>query len=101
MPILGTRPEAVKMAPVITRLKAQPELFDCKVCVTGQHRAILDQILQAFGVVPDFDLDIMQTGQTLAGITVARLMASAKFWKKKSRIWFWCKGIPTPSRRAL
>jgi UDP-N-acetylglucosamine 2-epimerase (non-hydrolysing) len=73
MPILGTRPEAVKMAPVINRLKAQPEFFDCKVCVTAQHRAMLDQILKAFGIAPEFDLDIMQTGQTLAGITTRAL----------------------------
>jgi UDP-N-acetylglucosamine 2-epimerase (non-hydrolysing) len=73
MPILGTRPEAVKMAPVINRLKAQPELFDCKVCVTAQHRQMLDQILTAFDITPDFDLDIMQASQTLAGITTRAL----------------------------
>jgi UDP-N-acetylglucosamine 2-epimerase (non-hydrolysing) len=61
------------MAPVINRLKAQPEYFDCKVCVTAQHRQMLDQILKAFGIAPDFDLDIMQAGQTLAGITTKAL----------------------------
>jgi UDP-N-acetylglucosamine 2-epimerase (non-hydrolysing) len=73
MPILGTRPEAVKVAPLINLLKAQPEYFDCKVCVTAQHRQMLDQVLQAFGVAPDYDLDIMQTGQTLAQITTRAL----------------------------
>ena len=73
MPILGTRPEAVKVAPLINLLKSQPEYFDCRVCVTGQHRQMLDQVLQAFGVTPDYDLDIMQTGQTLAQITTRAL----------------------------
>ena len=73
MPILGTRPEAVKVAPLINLLKSQPEYFDCRVCVTGQHRQMLDQVLEAFGVTPDYDLDIMQTGQTLAQITTRAL----------------------------
>jgi UDP-N-acetylglucosamine 2-epimerase (non-hydrolysing) len=73
MPILGTRPEAVKVAPLINLLKAQPDQFDCRVCVTAQHRQMLDQVLQAFGVAPDYDLDIMQTGQTLAQITTRAL----------------------------
>ena len=84
MPILGTRPEAVKVAPLINLLKSQPEHFDCRVCVTGQHRQMLDQVLQAFGVTPDYDLDIMQTSQTLAQITtralegVDKVLAEAK-----------------------
>ena len=73
MPILGTRPEAVKVAPLINLLKSQPQFFDCRVCVTAQHRQMLDQVLQAFGVTPDHDLDIMQTGQTLAQITTRAL----------------------------
>lgn len=73
MPILGTRPEAVKVAPLINLLKSQPEYFDCRVCVTAQHREMLDQVLQSFGVTPDYDLDIMQSGQTLAQITTRAL----------------------------
>ena len=73
MPILGTRPEAVKVAPLINLLKSQPDKFDCRVCVTAQHRQMLDQVLQSFGVTPDYDLDIMQTGQTLAQITTRAL----------------------------
>jgi UDP-N-acetylglucosamine 2-epimerase (non-hydrolysing) len=73
MPILGTRPEAVKVAPLINLLKAQPEYFDCQVCVTAQHRQMLDQVLQAFHVTPDYDLDIMQSGQTLGEITTRAL----------------------------
>ena len=78
MPILGTRPEAVKVAPLINFLKSQPENFDCRVCVTAQHRQMLDQVLQAFGVVPDYDLDIMQSGQTLAQITTRALEGADK-----------------------
>ncbi len=78
MPILGTRPEAVKVAPLINLLKSQPQNFDCRVCVTAQHRQMLDQVLQAFGVVPDYDLDIMQSGQTLAQITTRALEGADK-----------------------
>jgi len=73
MPIFGTRPEAVKMAPLVNLLKSRPEQFDCKVCVTAQHREILDQVLEAFHVVPDFDLNIMQSGQTLTQVTTRAL----------------------------
>ncbi len=66
--ILGTRPEAIKLAPVILALRDHPA-FDCRLCVTGQHRQLLDQALQAFGLVPDADLDLMRPNQTLAGLT--------------------------------
>ncbi|MCL2024340.1 MAG: UDP-N-acetylglucosamine 2-epimerase (non-hydrolyzing) [Coriobacteriia bacterium] len=66
--IFGTRPEAIKMAPVVRAL-ARDERFDAKVLVTAQHRAMLDQVLNFFEIVPDFDLDIMEHGQTLAQIT--------------------------------
>lgn len=69
MPIFGTRPEAVKMAPLVNLLRSQPESFKCLVCVTAQHRQLLDQVLDAFKIVPDYDLDIMQTGQTLTQVT--------------------------------
>jgi UDP-N-acetylglucosamine 2-epimerase (non-hydrolysing) len=63
--IFGTRPEAIKLCPVIRHLRGRPE-FDVKVCVTAQHRALLDQVLEAFEVAPDYDLDAMRAGQTLA-----------------------------------
>lgn len=69
MAVFGTRPEAVKMAPVVRELKASAGLIDLQVVVTGQHREMLDQILKAFHVSPDFDLDIMRPGQPLAAIT--------------------------------
>ena len=72
--IVGTRPEVVKMAPVIAALRARPAL-DTRVLVTGQHRALLDQALAAFGIVPDIDLDLMREGQTLEGALAAMLVA--------------------------
>ncbi|HEX9997077.1 MAG TPA: UDP-N-acetylglucosamine 2-epimerase (non-hydrolyzing) [Abditibacterium sp.] len=69
LPIIGTRPEAVKMAPLVNLLKAQPENFRVVTCVTAQHRTMLDQVMNFFGVVPDFDLNIMKEGQTLTQVT--------------------------------
>ncbi len=68
--IFGTRPEAIKMAPVIERLRERPHDFETLVAVTAQHRDMLDQVLALFGIVPDIDLDIMRHGQTLADITM-------------------------------
>lgn len=67
--VFGTRPEAIKMCPVVNELKRHPESFEVKVCVTGQHRQMLDQVLVAFNVVPDYDLSIMKDKQTLFDIT--------------------------------
>lgn len=64
----GTRPEAIKMAPLVHQLKGDPR-FDAKVCVTGQHREMLDQVLELFEIVPDYDLNIMQPGQSLTQVT--------------------------------
>lgn len=66
--IFGTRPEAIKLAPVILALKADKN-FDCRVCVTAQHREMLDQVLQIFNIEPDHDLDLMRPDQTLAELT--------------------------------
>ncbi len=68
MLVFGTRPEAIKMAPLVKELKARPE-FETLVCVTAQHRQMLDQVLSAFQIQPDYDLNIMQPGQTLSDIT--------------------------------
>ena len=67
--VFGTRPEAIKMCPLVNELKRRQDIKTL-VCVTGQHREMLDQVLQAFGVVPDFDLSIMKQNQTLFDITV-------------------------------
>ncbi len=73
MVVFGTRPEAIKMAPLVAVLKTLPDI-DTFVVVTAQHRQMLDQVLVLFGIVPDEDLDVMQPGQTLAGLT-ARILA--------------------------
>jgi UDP-N-acetylglucosamine 2-epimerase (non-hydrolysing) len=69
----GTRPEAIKMAPVVKALKLLPDV-DCSVCVTGQHRQMLDQVLKLFDLEPDVDLNIMQAGQDLYDITARVLL---------------------------
>lgn len=66
--VFGTRPEAIKMAPLVHALAKDP-YFEAKVCVTAQHREMLDQVLNLFSIVPDYDLDIMQPGQGLTEIT--------------------------------
>lgn len=70
--IFGTRPEAVKMAPLVKELESRPEI-DVKVCVTAQHREMLDQVLELFNIVPDYDLNIMKDKQTLTSITTRTL----------------------------
>jgi UDP-N-acetylglucosamine 2-epimerase (non-hydrolysing) len=67
--IFGTRPEAVKMAPVIKALQEHPDLIDVQVCVTAQHRQMLDQVLEAFDITPDIDLNLMVPDQKLAELT--------------------------------
>ena len=68
MTVFGTRPEAIKMAPLVKELKSRNEI-NCVVCVTAQHRQMLDQVLNVFDIVPNYDLDIMKQGQTLSDIT--------------------------------
>lgn len=72
--IFGTRPEAIKLCPVVLALKNDPA-FDCRVCVTGQHREMLQQVLDVFGVVPDVDFALMQPNQSLAGLTARAMTA--------------------------
>ena len=67
--VFGTRPEAIKMAPLALQLKENNESFETKVCVTGQHRQMLDQVLELFNLTPDFDLNLMKPGQTLSDVT--------------------------------
>ena len=69
MLVFGTRPEAIKMCPLVNELKSRPGDFDVVVTVTGQHREMLDQVLRVFGVMPDHDLSIMKPGQTLFDVT--------------------------------
>ncbi|GAX89601.1 non-hydrolyzing UDP-N-acetylglucosamine 2-epimerase [Effusibacillus lacus] len=71
--VFGTRPEAIKMAPLVKALEQAAPAIDSKVCVTAQHRQMLDQVLDIFQIKPDYDLDIMEPRQTLTGITVKAL----------------------------
>ena len=71
--IFGTRPEAVKMAPIVKALKKNEESFISKICVTAQHRDMLDQVLRIFDIEPDYDLNIFESGQTLTQITCRAL----------------------------
>ena len=73
MLVFGTRPEAIKMCPLVNELKRRKALRTL-VCVTGQHRQMLDQVLEVFGVVPDYDLSVMQEKQTLFDITANILL---------------------------
>ncbi len=67
--VFGTRPESIKMAPVILEMFKHPDVFDVTVCITAQHRQMLDQVLDLFSIKPDFDLDIMKPGQDLYAVT--------------------------------
>ncbi|WP_370861144.1 non-hydrolyzing UDP-N-acetylglucosamine 2-epimerase [Parabacteroides faecis] len=69
MLVFGTRPEAIKMAPLVKEFQKEPEQFETIVCVTGQHREMLDQVLHLFDIHPDFDLNIMKQGQDLYDVT--------------------------------
>lgn len=74
MLVFGTRPEAIKMAPLVKEFQKYPEVFQTVVCVTGQHREMLDQVLRIFDIIPDYDLNIMQQGQDLYDVTARVLM---------------------------
>jgi len=73
MLVFGTRPEAIKMAPLVLALRAEPDQFDVKVCVTAQHRQMLDQVLRIFEIEPDIDLNLMKPGQDLFDVTASIL----------------------------
>ena len=82
MLVFGTRPEAIKMAPLVKEFQKYPEEFKTIVCVTGQHREILDQVLQIFDITPDYDLNIMKQGQDLYDVT-ARVLTGMRDVLKK------------------
>lgn len=79
--VFGTRPEAIKMAPVVNAL-AGDGLFDTRLCVTAQHRQMLDQVLDIFGLRPDFDLDLMKPGQDLSDITSNVLLGMREVYRE-------------------
>lgn len=77
MLVFGTRPEAIKMAPLVKEFQKHTDRFECSVCVTGQHRLMLDQVLEIFDIKPDYDLNIMKAGQDLYDIT-ARVLTGMR-----------------------
>ena len=77
MLVFGTRPEAIKMAPLVKEFQKNPDYFETMVCVTGQHREMLDQVLRIFDIKPDYDLNIMKQGQDLYDIT-ARVLTGMR-----------------------
>lgn len=80
--VFGTRPEAIKMAPVVLELSKHTEIFDNKVCITSQHREMLDQAIGLFGMKPDFDLNIMQHNQDLWTLTSSVLLKMKEVYEK-------------------
>lgn len=82
MLVFGTRPEAIKMAPLVKTLQERTEDFETLVCVTGQHREMLDQVLEIFGIEPDYDLDIMKQGQDLYDVTARVLLGMREVLKQ-------------------
>ena len=82
MLIFGTRPEAIKMCPLVKEFQKHPKVFKTIVCVTGQHREMLDQVLKIFEVIPDFDLNIMRQGQDLTDVTARVLTGLRDIFKE-------------------
>lgn len=78
MLVFGTRPEAIKMAPLVKEFEKSPERYQTIVCVTGQHREMLDQVLDLFEIIPDYDLNIMKQGQDLYDVT-ARVLTGMRY----------------------
>lgn len=93
--VIGTRPETIKMAPVITALSARPDRFDCRVCATGQHRALLDQMLDYFAITTDHDLDIMTAGQSSDEVAARVLTRFAPVLRQERPDWVLVQGDTT------
>jgi len=93
--IIGTRPEAIKMAPVIRALNAAPDGFHSVVCVTGQHREMLDQVLALFQIHPDYDLDLMRADQSLADLTAGLFTGLDRVAREVQPDWILAQGDTT------
>jgi UDP-N-acetylglucosamine 2-epimerase (non-hydrolysing) len=92
--VFGTRPEAIKMAPVVRALAGRPGIVS-RVCVTAQHREMLDQVLDIFSIKPDHDLNIMQERQTLSGVTSAALLGVERVIVREKPDWILVQGDTT------
>jgi UDP-N-acetylglucosamine 2-epimerase (non-hydrolysing) len=93
--VFGTRPEAIKLAPLITEFCRFRDTFDTKICITAQHREMLDQILRFFEITPGFDLDIMRPGQSLFDVTISALKGMEDVLQKSSPDWVVVQGDTT------
>jgi UDP-N-acetylglucosamine 2-epimerase (non-hydrolysing) len=98
--IFGTRPEAIKMAPVIKALESHPKEFESLVCVTAQHREMLDQVLNLFRIKPDFDLNLMQENQKLSKLTSDILISLDQLLDKVKPDWVLVQGDTTTTMAA-
>ena len=92
--VFGTRPEAIKMAPVVKALASEPGIVS-RVCVTAQHREMLDQVLAIFSITPDHDLNIMQERQALSGVTASALLGVERVIKEEQPDWVLVQGDTT------
>ena len=99
MTVFGTRPDTIKMAPVVHALAARRPAIEPLVCVTAQHRKMLDDLLALFAIVPDYDLDMMRPDQTLTGITTRVLEGMEACSNGPSPTWCSCTATPRPARR--
>lgn len=93
--VFGTRPEAIKLCPVIAKFRQFPEQFDVRVCVTAQHRELLDQVLEIFALQPDYDLNVMQPAQTLFYTTETILHALNPILSQEQPDWVFVQGDTT------
>lgn len=93
--VFGTRPEAVKMAPIVKALARHPDQIQSRVCVTAQHREMLDQVLGLFEIVPDYDLNLMRPNQTLSQLTAAILINLTPVIEKEKPDWLLIQGDTT------
>lgn len=98
--IIGTRPEAIKMAPVLNELNKHPDLLRSIVCVTGQHRLLLDQVLKLFDIKPDYDLNVMQPDQALSQLTADLLTGLDNVVKAVNPDWILAQGDTTTALAA-
>jgi UDP-N-acetylglucosamine 2-epimerase (non-hydrolysing) len=98
--VYGTRPEAIKMAPVIEALKRRPDAFSVRVCTTGQHREMLDQVQEIFGLRPDLDLNLMRHDQTLNGLAASALEAVDRVLTEARPDWLLVQGDTTTAMTA-
>ena len=96
MLVFGTRPEAIKMAPLVKAFQEKKEDFETIVCVTGQHREMLDQVLHLFDIKPNYDLNIMKQGQDLYDITSRVLLGMRDVFKVCRLTFFLCMEIRQP-----